>query len=404
MRILFADSLDESRLARMRDAGHECVVEPGLGADDLPDRIGAFDVLVVRSTKVTAKTIETADRLGLIVRAGAGTDTIDVEAATALGVYVCNVPGQNAIAVAELTMALLLAIDRHIAEGVADLRAGHWDKARYTKADGIAGRRLAIVGLGDIGLAVAERAVAFGMRVSALDRPDRSAATRARIEAAGIRLVEDRTALLRDTDVVSIHVPRAADTAGLVDRAFLDLLPDGAIVLNTSRGDVVDEEALLDALERRGMRAGLDVWQGEPASSPATFDSRLARHPSVVGSHHIGASTAQAQAAVADGTVAVVEAYTQGRVLNCVNLESEAIGEGCLAVRHLDRVGVLAAVFAVLRGNGLNVSRVTNEVFAGGVAAVATINVGGPVTADLVDELSGIDEVLGVTVTAVAQR
>src|SRR4051794_31797894 len=137
MRVLFADAIDPSTVDVLSDRGHDCVSDPKLSADDLPDRIAGFEALVVRSTKVTAATIEAADALELIVRAGAGTNTIDVEAASEVGIYVTNVPGRNAIAVAELTMGLLLAIDRRIADNVADLRTGSWNKASYSKADGI---------------------------------------------------------------------------------------------------------------------------------------------------------------------------------------------------------------------------------------------------------------------------
>src|SRR5918992_2009813 len=168
MRVLFADAIDPSTVEALEEQGHECTRRPDLSSDDLPGEIAGFEVLVVRSTKVTAAAIDAADALELIVRAGAGTNTIDVEAASQVGMYVTNVPGRNAIAVAELTMGLLLAIDRRIADNVADLRTGSWNKTAYSKADGLFGRRLGIVGLGDIGLAVAERAAAFGLEVRGL--------------------------------------------------------------------------------------------------------------------------------------------------------------------------------------------------------------------------------------------
>ncbi|MEL7157290.1 MAG: NAD(P)-dependent oxidoreductase, partial [Actinomycetota bacterium] len=167
MRMLFADTLPRHHLDRLTDAGHVCVVEEGLTADSLPDRIAGFDALVVRSTRVTAATLDRADELGLIVRAGAGTDTIDIQGAADRGIYVCNVPGTNAVAVAELAMGLLLAVDRHIADGTADLRQGVWNKSRYQQARGLYGRTVAIIGLGEIGLAFAARARAFGLEPTA---------------------------------------------------------------------------------------------------------------------------------------------------------------------------------------------------------------------------------------------
>lgn len=402
MKILFADALDERRLERLRENGHECIVAPELTADTLPDEVGDAEALVVRSTKVTKATIDAGSKLGLIVRAGAGTDNVDKAAAARHGIYVCNVPGKNAIAVAELTMGLILSIDRNIADNVMDLRQGVWNKKLYTKADGLAGKKLAIVGLGDIGIAVAERAKAFGLTVSAVRKDGRSAAALQHIRSIGIRLVDDLPTLLADADIVSIHVPKAAGTEGLVDTEFLKMLPDGAVIINTSRGDIVDEPSLLEALNQRNMRAGLDVYANEPSSGNDTFTSELAQHPAVVGTHHIGASTQQAQAAVADGTIEVIERYATGDVINCVNLAGEPTGTDCIVIRHQDRVGVLAQVFAILRANDLNVQQMSNQVFAHEGAAVATIHIGGahqqaPKDAAVLAELHAIDEVISAS-------
>lgn len=400
MKILFADAVDPTRVATLEAAGHECRVDPGLSTDALPTTIGDAEILVVRSTKVTAGAIEAGSNLAMIVRAGAGTDNIDKAAASEAGVYVCNVPGRNAIAVAELTMGLLLAIDRHIADGAVELRNGVWNKARYTKADGLAGKTLSIIGLGDIGLAVAERAKAFDLIVQAERRPDRSEAALARIRSTGIRLLDTKEELLGSSDIVSIHVPKADDTTGLVDNAFIAALPDGCIILNTSRGDVVDESALLAGLDHRNMRAGLDVFANEPSSSTGAFPSTLAAHPSVVGSHHIGASTTQAQESVADGMLEVIEAYSRGAIINCVNLATDTSAAACLSIRHLDRVGVLAKVLNALSRNGHNVEQMQNQLFTGRGAAVATINVDGSISETTLDEIDSIDEVLAVSVTA----
>jgi D-3-phosphoglycerate dehydrogenase len=189
VRVLVADSVDPSTLEALSARGHDVVSEPKLSADDLPRRIPGVEVLVVRSTRVTAATIEAGEALELIVRAGAGTNTIEVDAASAVGIYVTNVPGRNAIAVAELTMGLLLAIDRRIPDSVADLRAGRWNKATYGKAEGLYGRSIGVVGLGDVGFAVAERAAAFGLRVLAV-RKDRDEEAQERIDELGIEHVD----------------------------------------------------------------------------------------------------------------------------------------------------------------------------------------------------------------------
>ncbi len=188
MQVLVADSLPENTIADLEARGHQCVVEPTLGKGDLADRIPGFDILVVRSTKVTESVFGSGDRLALVIRAGAGTNTIDTAAAAARGVLVANVPGRNSAAVAELTMGLLLAIDRRIPDNVADLRAGKWNKKAYSKATGLLGSTMGIVGLGSIGLCVAERAAAFGINVQALEKPDRPSYVESRAVELGITM------------------------------------------------------------------------------------------------------------------------------------------------------------------------------------------------------------------------
>ena len=202
MRVLVADALDPDAVGQLEAAGHSCEVAPGLSADDLPDHIAGYDVLVVRSTKVTAKTIESGDALSLVVRAGSGLNTIDRDAATAHGVAVANVPGANALAVAELTFGLLLALDRRIVDNADASRAGHWDKKGLSKgARGLAGSTIGVIGLGAIGRAVAERAVAFGMQVRTVGRPDASERTRAAI---------DRTRSMGPSHRTTFREPRVA--------------------------------------------------------------------------------------------------------------------------------------------------------------------------------------------------
>lgn len=401
MKILCADALADDLLAPLREAGHDVVVESDLSVDTLPARIAdlAPEVLVVRSTKVSAEAIAASTSLGLIVRAGAGTDNVDKDAASARGVYVSNVPGKNAIAVAELAMGLLLSIDRHLAVGDADLVAGQWNKGKYSKADGIYGKTLAIIGLGEIGFALAERANAFGMSVIALRKPGRSSASLARLRSAGITLVDTMDELLVAANVVSLHVPKAPETTGMVDAEFLSKMQDGAILLNTSRGEVIDGDALIAAMDSQGIRAGLDVWPDEPSGKTGEWESPLAKHPNVVGSHHIGASTQQAQNAVASGTVEVINAYLAGRISNCVNMVAESTGCAVLTVRHLDRVGVLAKIFETLRTAGMNVQQMENQLFTGSIAAVASINLLSEPPEDVLAAIEADADVLAVSVS-----
>lgn len=402
MQLLFADAVPRQTVDQLEARGHACAVEPGLGADDLPARIPGVDVLVVRSTRVEADVFAAADRLALVIRAGAGTNTIDTVAAAARGILVSNVPGRNAAAVAELTLGLLLAVDRRIPDNVADLRAGRWDKKTYSSANGLLGSTMAVIGLGAVGLCVAERAAAFGIKVQTLARPNRQRYVEARADELGITRCESLPDLVAGSDIVSLHVPASPATKHLVDEAFLDRMRPGAILLNTSRGDVVDEAALLKALDAGAVRAGLDVYADEPGSGSAEWRSALAQHPHVVGTHHIGASTEQAQRAIAAGVVEIIDAFGAGEARNCVNLAPSRLGSVTLTVRHLDRVGVLARILDLLSQAGLNVEQMENRVFSGGEAAVASIDVAGPVPENLLAELGSVPHVLGVAEATLA--
>ncbi len=321
MKILFADKFPEKHLEILQEKGHHCVLKPELVADDLPEAIAGYDALIVRSTRITTNTIEAADRLKIVIRAGAGTNTIDKQTAANRRIYVCNVPGKNAIAVAELTIGLLLAIDRRIPDNVMDLRRGHWDKKRYSEARGVYGKTIGIVGLGAIGLAVAERASAFGLKILAIRKSGRSRVTKTRLAEIGVAFVDSLAALAEQVDILTFHVPAAEETKGLVGHELLDCMKPGTIILNTSRGDVVNETALIAAMDKKGIRTGLDVYAEEPASGTAAFQSALAQHPNVYGTHHIGASTEQAQDAVAGGVRQILDAFEDGRILNCVNMD-----------------------------------------------------------------------------------
>jgi D-3-phosphoglycerate dehydrogenase / 2-oxoglutarate reductase len=202
-------------------------------------------------------------------------------------------------------------------------------------------------------------------------------------------------------DVLTVHLALSGDTRGLVNDTVLSALPKDAYFINTSRAEVVDEAALDKAVRERGLRAGLDVFAGEPSAGKADWDSPLARHPRVVATHHIGASTEQAQAAVAAGVVEIVDAFTAGEARNCVNLAPRGLGSATLTVRHVDKVGVLARVLELLREAGLNVEHMQNRIFAGGAAAVATIDLAGTVPADLSAALDAIPEVLGTSLAAI---
>ncbi len=394
MRVLVADAFPRERLSDFEALGLEVDHRPDLAAGDLPRAAAGATVLVVRSKQVAAEVFETAEALSLVVRAGAGVNTIDVAAASRRGVYVSNCPGMNAVAVAELTMGLVVALDRRIPDNVERLRAGKWDKKTFSEAQGLHGRTLGLLGTGAIGREVARRAAAFGMRVLAWSR----SLDEARARSLGLERAPDAIAVARQADVLSLHLALAPETRGLVSREVLAAMKPGAILVNTARAELVDQAALLEVARAGRIKVGLDVHLGEPEKGRADFDSELAKLPNVYGTHHIGASTAQAQDAIAREAVRVVETFVRtGHVPNCVNVAGKSPARARLVVRHRDRVGVLANVLAAVREAGINVEEVENTVFEQAQAACCTIQLDERPSPELIERIrSRRDEVLFV--------
>jgi D-3-phosphoglycerate dehydrogenase len=365
--------------------------QPDLKDDTLTQalRDSRADVLVVRSTAVTGAMLE-AGSLSLVVRAGAGYNTIDVAAASRRGIYVSNCPGKNAIAVAELAFALVLALDRRVADNVADLRAGAWNKKAYSAARGLYGRTLGLLGYGNIGQEVARRAHAFGMPIVVWSRRFASGQDNVANEPIPMQLASSPAEVAERSDVMSVHLALNADTKGLVNAAVLDKLKPGSYFINTARAEVVDQAALERVVRERQIRAGLDVFAGEPSAATGTFTSSLTALPGVYGTHHIGASTDQAQEAIAAETVRIIASYKDtGKVPNVVNLATKTPATHMLVVRHHDRPGVLAHVFEHLRHGNINVQETENVIFEGAQAAVARINLDGAPSEALLKAIQG---------------
>jgi len=372
MRILIADKFPDSGQADLKQAGLEVVYDPDAKDDTLVAAIKSSeaDVLVVRSTKVTAEMLETG-RLSLVIRAGAGYNTIDVKTASARGIYVTNCPGKNSIAVAELAFGLMLALDRRIPDAALDLTQGRWNKKEYSKARGIFGRTLGLIGVGKIGREMITRASAFGMPVVAWSR----SLTLERAELLGIEMKQSPLEVASAADIVSVHVAMNNDTRNLIDDKFFGAMRPGSYFINTSRAEVVDQAALASAVTEKGLRVGLDVFAGEPSGGVGTVEDDIFKLDGVIGTHHIGASTDQAQQAIAEETVRIIREYkATGRAPNVVNLAKKTAATHMLVVRHFDRVGVLANVFDQLKTAGINVEETENIVFDGAAAAVARIH------------------------------
>ena len=385
MRVLIADKFEQSGRDGLDAAGCESSYQPDVKDEALVEAIRSYvpDVLVVRGTKVTEPMLD-AGALKLIVRAGAGYNTIDVAAASRRGVYVSNCPGKNSVAVAELALALILALDRRVADNVIQLREGKWNKKEFSKARGLLGRTLGLVGTGQIGREVITRGRAFGMNVIAWGRSltDESAAE------LGVERRAELLDVARDSDVVSVHVALKPETRGLIGADFFGAMREGAYFVNTARGEVVDQDALRRAMREKGLRAGLDVFADEPTVAAGEFADDIAREPNLYGTHHIGASTDQAQEAIAAETVRVIRTFKEtGRVPNVVNLARLSPATHTLVVRHRDRPGVLASVLDRIRAESINVQEMENVIFEGSEAAVARINLEAALPADVLERL-----------------
>lgn len=399
MKILIADQYPESHLARFKELGCTVTYNPGIKAEELPKAVPGHKVLIVRSKQVSGDALKAGDNLALVLRAGAGVNTIDVKTASALGIFVTNCPGKNSVAVAELVFALLLAIDRRIPENTAALRAHQWNKKEFSKADGILGKTLGVVGVGSIGREVITRARAFGLNVVAWSR----SLTPEKAKALGVERCAEVDDVFRRADIVSLHLALKPETRKLVNAARLALMRPNAILINTARGEVVDQPALATALAARKIRAGLDVFDPEPAGGTGEFADPILDLPNLCGTHHIGASTEQAQDAIAEEAFRIVETFVKtGEALNCVNVAKRTPAKWQLIVRHYDRVGVLAAVLDVIRRANINVEEVQNIVFDGAAAASCRIQLSTEPSAEVLAAITqGNPNIIGLDAIAI---
>jgi D-3-phosphoglycerate dehydrogenase len=417
MKVLVADKFEQSGLDGLKSAGCDVVYNPDLKEAALAKAISETEaeILVVRSTKVTEPMLD-AGHLSLIVRAGAGYDNIDMPAASGRGIYVANCPGKNSVAVAELAFGLILALDRRIPDNVSDLRAGQWNKKEYSKARGLHGRTLGVLGFGNIGQEMARRAQAFGMHLAIwsemgveVDRAglpiDMPLLVRLRPSSGYpvepfAEVCDTPEELAEKSDILSVHVGLNDRTRGLINANVLNRLKPGSFFINTARGEIVDYDALAVAVRERHIRVALDVYAKEPSSAQAEFVEPLLQMPNVYGTHHIGASTDQAQEAIAAETVRIVRAYQEtGRVPNVVNLSRQTPASHVMVVRHRDRPGVLATVFDVLRDSRVNVQETENIVFTGALAAVARINLDAEPSDDVLRRIkAGNPDILDISV------
>jgi len=423
MKVLIADKFEKSGIEGLKAAGCEVVFEPDLKDATLVEAVAKTqaDVLVVRSTVVNEATLD-AGKLSLVVRAGAGYNTIDVKAASRRGIYVSNCPGRNSIAVAELAFGLIVALDRRIPDNVAELRLGKWNKKEYSsKAKGLHGQTLGILGFGSVGQEVAKRALAFGMNLVVWSeigvRVDRDAIpvdlplllqfrpTTSALIAERITVADTPAEVAEKCDILTIHVAAGPLTKNLVNEQVIGHLKPGAYVINTARADVLDYNALAKAVKEKGLRAALDVYPKEPETGTGDFTISMLGLPGVYGTHHIGASTDQAQEAIAAETVRIVKTFKDtGRVPNVVNLAKKTPATYTMIVRHKDQPGVLACVFSKLGKIGINAQETENIIFESAEAAIARINVDKAPPAEAIESIkAGCPQILEITLVPLGE-
>lgn len=404
MKILIADKFQKNYLGVLQSLGHEITLNPDLSADDLPSVIKGYDCLIVRSTKVTAKTIEASDFLSLIIRAGAGVNTIDIDAAAKKAIFVTNIPGKNSLAVVELAFGLMLSIDRRIPDNVIDIKNSVWNKKEYSKAEGLFGKTVGIVGMGEIGLAFADRAKAFGMEVIAFDPIavlSKSPKILDRLINKVFSFSSTLEELAKSSDIITFHVPSNPHTKRMINKDFLRNVKENAVIINTSRGDIVDDEALIEAMNTKNIRVGLDVFNNEPSEATGKFETALSKHPNVYGTHHIGASTEQAQDAIASEVIEILKGYENGVVLYPVNIEMKPITKHTLIARVYDKVGVLASILNLLKDQGISVQQMDSKVFNGEITQQVVLHLSKCPTSSCTDAIKRLPDIIQVTVKSI---
>ncbi len=394
-RVLVVDAFAALGNEALRHLGCDVIHNPHVDEHGLVEACADLkpDVLVVRDTPVSERVFKACPSIGLVVRSGAGTTGIDVQAASRHGVLVAHCPSRGATAAAELTWGLILAADRQIVEQTNDLRAGRWRHGHYAAAAGLAGRTLGVIGLGPVGQEVAKRGLAFGMHVIAWSRH----ITEDRCDALGVDLCANLVNLAKLSDVVSVNIPPTVVTQEMIGEKFFAAMRPGTILVNPSRAGAVDEGALLRAVRTKGIRVACDSWEGTPDEDEGTYINPLGREPGVIGTHGVAASTEQASAAIADEVVRIVSGWINDfEIPGCVNVAHARGATTMLSVRHLNVPGVFAQVFMVLGAARINVEEMDNIVYEGGHTALARMQLSKAPSAEVLVALRACEAVLAV--------
>ena len=390
LKVLVADKFPDKYIQQMKDLDLEVIYNAKLGEKDLPEAALDVDIIVVRSTVVNEETINKGKKLNLIIRAGSGVNNINIAAANKKGIYVTNCPGMNAVAVAELAVGLMIALDRFIPDNVSDFNKGVWNKDKYSKGKGLKGKTLGLIGVGNIGKEVAKRALAFEMNVYGKDI--------SRIEGVPIKDFSEMDQLVPLCDVISIHLPATPQTKGLFNKQMFEFMKDGAYLINTSRHEIVVEDDLFEAIKTKNIRYACDVFKGEPEGKAGEVSSKLQNNANIYVTHHIGASTEQAQDAVAEETINIIKHYAHSGVIDhWVNRAKITDAHFQLVVKHYDKPGVLAGVLDVIRSGNINIEEIENIIFEGGIAACCTMKLQSAISAELLKKIKENTNVISVS-------
>ncbi len=391
-KILIADKLASAAIEALESMHASITNLPDLTAEKIPDVIGDAEILIVRSTKVTKEAIDAAPALSLIIRAGAGVNTIDLQEASARGIHVANCPGKNSDAVAELAIGLLIAADRRIASASDDMKNGAWKKKEYGNAHGLKGRTLGVIGIGTIGKGVIRRALALDMNVVGWSR----SLTETTAEKLNIEYASSPLEVAERSDAITLHIAANKETSHMVNESFLDKMKDGAILINTARGEVVDTNAIKAAIQQKRLRVALDVFENEPKGGVAEFnDIELAQLATCT--PHIGASTGQSTEAIASEVVRIVKAYNEtGMPLHVVNIREKTVSKYNLVVRHFNKVGVLAGVLDNLKDQDINIEEMQNTIFSSGTTATCTLKLDNKPTKEIIETLNSEKDIIHV--------
>jgi D-3-phosphoglycerate dehydrogenase len=398
MKVLVACSLPESTLQELRSLGTEVLYEPELTAERMEDLVRDVAVLVVRRTRVSPEVIAAGKALQLIVRAGTDIANIALEEASAQGIFVANCPHTDAIAIAELTFGLLLALDRGVLESAAALKKGVLQEPEVGEARGLAGRTLGVLGFGPVEQEIVKRAHAFDINVLAWSptlTPELAAASH-------VRFCAWPRELARESDMVTVYTPQQEADEVLVDAEFLQNMRDGAYIVYVGHPAAVDEAALAEIARERHLRVAYDISAPHLATSNAgRFKSRLQALPKAIGTYRLADRTEQSYEATTDELLRVIREFLiAGRVVNCVNLLERSPATWQLVLRLKDTVGVLASVMGQIRADGINVEEISSQVFTGAQAGFCTIALDERPSTEALSAIRELDGVLHLELRA----